>query len=1003
MVDETKKTKAQLIDELKELHKKVLHLEKQKQQYKLINERLKAFESLGQKLSEATTQKEAAKIIVDAAEELIGWDACFVDLYDKEKDLLYPILIFDTIDNKKTEFPVIKGKYTEIDAEVLRDTIDKCGQLVLRENNQQPDIPEAFGDTSRRSSSLMFVPIRETNKVVGMLSIQSYTKSAYTEENLKTLQLLADHCGGALDRIRVEADFRESQEKHRLLVENVNDGIVISQNDIFIFINKRFSEMLGYEYDELIMKDYREVYTAQSVKILMERSKRRNRGEEVPSRYETVFRKKDNSELYVEANVAIIDYRGNQATFAVIRDISDRKRLERERECLQRLSQKLTSSLTVKQIGKILANESRFLFRYDAFLFDIFDAKTKKLYGAYYEDTPYGGDNPVEVHIKPEHDYGEHTTDILNGGPQLINLEEGENSDNFMPFGFETRISLSVIHTPIHWEKVPIGFLSIQSYEYNRYNERDLNLLKTFAEQCGGALTRAKAQEEIITAHNIYRRTIENTNGVPYQLDFSTNKYVFIGEGCEQLLGIPSEELTLDKVKSLLKEVKLSVIDAPKDLNEYLKKFLKGEIDRYQADLRIILANGEEKWINDCSIPVKDEISGKITGSAGILQDITYRKQIEDKMLQSSRMEATATLAGGIAHDFNNLMVGVLGNAQLLKMNYCKDQDELEMLSDISKAAQRASELAQQMLAYARGGKYQLKVMNLNTIINETLRLQERSLPMGVKLMRSLEPELWNIEADPTQMHQVIMNFCINAVEASKTKGLISITTRNIEITKSEETPELKTGRYVYLSVKDSGCGISRENQAKVFEPFFTTKFQGRGLGLSAVYGIIKNHNGHIVLESETDKGTTFTVFLPACDKILPEQREKEKEVISGTETILVIDDEETVLKITKRFLENHGYKVLTAINGKEAVETAKTYKDEIHLAILDMGMPEMTGEEAFPLLMEARPDMKVIICSGYEMNKASRNMLKSGASTFIKKPFRLVELGKEIRQALDE
>jgi CheY-like chemotaxis protein len=308
------------------------------------------------------------------------------------------------------------------------------------------------------------------------------------------------------------------------------------------------------------------------------------------------------------------------------------------------------------------------------------------------------------------------------------------------------------------------------------------------------------------------------------------------------------------------------------------------------------------------------------------------------------------------------------------------------------------------MLAFARGGKYQAQVMNLNGAVLDTLRLQEGSFPPQISIERYMKEDLWNINADPTQMSQVVMNLCINASEAIEGSGRIVIRTDNIDV--DEEFAKfhtgMKSGPYVYLSVEDTGCGMDHETVLKVFEPFFTTKFQGRGLGLAAVYGIVKNHDGYINVYSEKGIGTIFKVYIPATDESVNNIIEKKKKCSGGTETILLIDDDDTVVEVTRRILEKYGYQVLIAKNGQEAVDYVKKYNEVIHLAILDIGMPVMDGVTAFPLLREARPDMKIIVCSGYDLDSTAMSLLDSGALSFLQKPFKIDSLCHTIRNILD-
>ena len=382
--------------------------------------------------------------------------------------------------------------------------------------------------------------------------------------------------------------------------------------------------------------------------------------------------------------------------------------------------------------------------------------------------------------------------------------------------------------------------------------------------------------------------------------------------------------------------------------------------------------------------------------------DLTDQKRGERAMRTASRLEATAMLAGGIAHDFNNLMVSVLGNASLMALELGEDHPRRAALADIERAAEQAGHLAQQLLAYARGGKYQPKVMNLNQTVQDVLELQQGQTS-AVDLSSQLTPKLANIWADPSQMVQVVMNLLINAREAITHQGRIRVSTDNVYLHEDEtrDRVEIPRGEYAVITVEDSGVGMTPEVRDRIFEPFFSTKKQGRGLGLAAVYGIVKNHGGYIHVQSEPWQGTVFHVYLPATNAAAAPEPAVSVQTANGTETVLVIDDEEMVLRVTQQLLEKFGYSVLTAADGVEAIEVVESHETEIHVALLDMGMPRMSGAEAFPQLRRARPDMKIIICSGYELGGASKELLDTGASAFLQKPFSARNLCTEIRKAL--
>ncbi len=373
-------------------------------------------------------------------------------------------------------------------------------------------------------------------------------------------------------------------------------------------------------------------------------------------------------------------------------------------------------------------------------------------------------------------------------------------------------------------------------------------------------------------------------------------------------------------------------------------------------------------------------------------RDITHRKAAVEAMIKASRMEATAMLAGGIAHDFNNLMVGVMGNAELLETHVPKNDEVRDLLQGIKESAHRAGDLAQQLLAYARGGKYQPRVMDVGDLIWKTIQVLRDSASPQVRLSAEIHENLLSLHADASQIAQVLTNIGMNAIEAVGDQGHIHF----------EACNEPSSEPWLRISISDDGCGINEEIRPHLFEPYFSTKAEGRGLGLAAAFGIVENHGGRIEFDSEPGGQTTFHLILPAT-ATLPTAESVSRLVLPGHhETILLIDDEPVVVEVGAQMLERLGYTVLTAINGEEALRLVKQHDGPIHLAMLDLGMPVMGGLEAGPMLLAVRPDMRLLICSGYELDTETQAAMETGAKGFLQKPFLLSELSMKIRQVLD-
>jgi two-component system NtrC family sensor kinase len=429
---------------------------------------------------------------------------------------------------------------------------------------------------------------------------------------------------------------------------------------------------------------------------------------------------------------------------------------------------------------------------------------------------------------------------------------------------------LSILILPLVVHREFVGFIGFDNCVAARvWDPAEVDLLRSAASAISLSRERILAERALSRSEAIYRAAIENASGVPYRLLYRDEHYEFMGEGIEKLVGVPANNLTFERFGAMVRERVVTDPLGSSDCFEYGRAFRAGIVPRFQADFLVVTPAGEQRWLSDCAVPVRDEPTGQIIGAFGILQDITSRKHAEETLRKASRLEATATLAGGIAHDFNNLMVGVLGNASLVLSQLGPGHSLARMVRDIETAAERASHLAQQLLAFARGGKYAPQPLNLNDTVREAVAAQSRALPSGVKIECDLAEDLWSIRADPTQMMQVAMNLCLNAIEAIEEGGLITVTTRNVLLDErgAEAMGELLPGPHVALTVEDTGRGIPRENLNRVFEPFFTTKGQGRGLGLAAIYGIVHHHGGHVEVQSEEGRGSTFVIHFPA---ILP-------------------------------------------------------------------------------------------------------------------------------------
>jgi two-component system cell cycle sensor histidine kinase/response regulator CckA len=414
----------------------------------------------------------------------------------------------------------------------------------------------------------------------------------------------------------------------------------------------------------------------------------------------------------------------------------------------------------------------------------------------------------------------------------------------------------------------------------------------------------------------------------------------------------------------------------------------------------------KQRKILDVSISVATYLdrNGVPIGSVHTLRDITERKRLAAQLQQAAKMEAIGTLAGGIAHDFNNLLMGIQGNVSLMLMDMDSTHPYYERLKNIEKQIQSGARLTSHILGYARKGRYEIKPLDLNQLVEETSDTFGRT-KKEIAIHRELAEDLFAIEADQAQIEKVLFNLFVNAADAMSGGGDLILKTMNT--THNDMKGKLydpKPGNYVLLMVTDTGIGMDKKTMQRIFDPFFTTKEMGRGtgLGLASAYGIIKGHGGYIDVESKKGRGSTFSMFFPASEKRGRIAVKAAEQFIKGTGTILLVDDEEVILEVGQELLEAMGYRVLIAKDGKGAIEVYKRNRDDIDIVLLDMVMPNMGGGEAYDRMKEINPDIKVLLSSGYGINGQATEILERGCDGFIQKPFSVMDLSQKLRQILD-
>ncbi|NSW92741.1 MAG: PAS domain S-box protein [Firmicutes bacterium] len=402
--------------------------------------------------------------------------------------------------------------------------------------------------------------------------------------------------------------------------------------------------------------------------------------------------------------------------------------------------------------------------------------------------------------------------------------------------------------------------------------------------------------------------------------------------------------------------------------------------------------------------------NGNLIGAIESLHDITNMRNVENQLRQAQKMEAVGLLAGGIAHDFNNLLTGILGNVSSILADTSHSEEHFDALKEIEQAALMAADIIEKLLGFSRKSIMQSNVVNVNDSIFETCKILERTIDPRINIKTDLAKDLWLAEADKTQIIQILINLCLNSQDAMTEGGVITITTKNVSLGKDCLNPKksyIRPGNFVNITVSDTGCGMTPEIQERIFEPFFTTKEigHGTGLGLSMVYGIVKQLKGWIDCYSEPGAGTSFTIYLPRYtgEKNPEVQYNISRKIakISGNETILIVDDEKIVRNFTKRVLLKNGYKTLTAGDGQEAIDIYLNEWEKIDLVVLDLTMPKLSGKDVLVALKEINPSVKVLLTSGYLFNDFKEPFFPE--CEFLHKPFTEGELLSQLKSLLQK
>ena len=809
---------------------------------------------------------------------------------------------------------------------------------------------------------------------------------------------------------------RQSACDFQTFTEQSPNMIFINQGGRVVYVNKRCAETMGYSRDEFYAPefDFISLIAPESVGLIQANFKRHLAGEDIePYEYSILTRKGQKIQAIITTR--LINFEGARAILGIITDITDRKRAEEElryRLEFQRLITTISSRFinlypaqiddeidrTLQQIANFANADRSYVFQFSD------DQKSISCTHEWCADQiePLIGrlrNAPVDTFpwILKKHLRGEM---VLIPRVSDLPSEAFKEKQEFMRQGIQ-----SLLVVPMICSNKVMGFIGLDSVKEEKMWAGDTNsLLKIVGQVFANALENKKTRQALQQSEERLRIVFETFPDPVTIIQAEDGRCIDVNSAFTRVTGWTYDEVVGKTAADL------DIWHDPPAREKMIADITEhGKVENLEAqfrlkDGRLITALMSATLIILRNRPHILTITRDISELKAAQQE---REQLRTRLIQAQKMEAIGTLAGGIAHDFNNILGAIIGYAEMALYDTQKDSMEHYNTEQVLKAGHRAKDLVKQILAFSRKSEQDKKIIFLTPIIKEVLKLLRASLPTTIEIRQNIEPNLDAIFADPTQIHQVMMNLCTNSAHAMGDKGgilEINLHNSNLDTKAAARYPELNPGPYVKLSVSDTGCGMDFATLQRIFDPYFTTKEQdkGTGMGLAVVHGIVKGHGGSIHVESAVAEGTRFDILFPVVKRQATSETEELKALPTGNETILCVDDEQSLIELGKNMLKKLGYRVEARTLPVEAIELFKAAPDTFDLVISDMTMPAMTGVSLAKKLMQIRPQIPVIICTGYSEQIDESRAKELGIRGFLMKPFTIRELSKTVRKVLD-
>ena len=771
---------------------------------------------------------------------------------------------------------------------------------------------------------------------------------------------------------------------------------IIDSEGHVLSLNKKGAQVLGYKQDELIGKQVLDVFHPDDKNLVKNQLEKCLKDPNNVHNWEFRKIRKDGKMLWVKESARVISEGERNFIFIICEDISAQKKAEED------LKEKLFELASKNRYEKIISAVTRSVHS-SIDLNDVFENAVQTIYENIKNADALGillveGQDAVVKAQRGHSDWflerlkkipypkGFTWKTIIDGKP--LYCSDTETDTVIGPAGKKTGTK-SYVALPIKFKNETIGSINIHSFKKHAFNQEEIALFNIVAQQIEVAIKNAKQAEELRESEERYR-TLYDQSPLGVFIFSMDMKITDSNERLSEILKIAPNEIETLGLGEMLDQ----------KFTHIFEKALKGYPAQHE-NFYLNSATNMELWLSVSAVPLRDA-DGKILGGMAVVEDVTRRKNMEERLKKSQKLESLGILAGGIAHDFNNLLTSIMGNLSVAKTSSKIDGELMELFQESEDATDRASELISQLLTFSKGGAPVKKlVSNFGDFVSEIAKFTVTG--SKAKCEFNIDDDLWNIEVDQGQFSQVIENLVINAQQAMLEGGTVKISVSNTVINKTNKL-YLGQGKHIRITIEDNGLGISADNLNKIFDPYFTTKDKGHGLGLFSVYSIVKNHQGQIDVQSKPGSGTKFHIYLPANDKTVKTVSRAAKKITRGKGRILLMDDEELIKKATGRMLKKMGYEVEFASDGLEAIDkyVKAINSSPFDLVIMDLTIPGgMGGSEAIKILKSIDPNVKAVVSSGYSNDPVMSDYKKFGFRDIVKKPYRLEVLSNTIEKTL--